>query len=80
MKEQILCIVTGYISNMVKTIQNRNEGEEFVKIDENRTALDIETSQEYSYEALDDVAEDSSKLCQIKQMHCAVHSLLLKMG
>lgn len=54
-KEQILCIVTDNASNMIKTIQKLNESEE----------------EEFPYEALDDVAEEASKFCQIKNALCS---------
>ncbi|GFQ71172.1 hypothetical protein TNCT_12801 [Trichonephila clavata] len=40
-------------------------------------ALDIETSQEYPYKALGNVAEEALKLKQTKQMFYAIHTLQL---
>lgn len=62
-KEQILCIVTDNASNMIKTIELLNEPDD--------------EEQEHPNETLDDATEEASKLCQIKQMRCAVHTLQL---
>ena len=37
----------------------------------------MEEQPDYLDDTLDDVAEEASKLCQIKHMHCAVHTFQL---
>ena len=60
---------------MIKTIERLNESEETA--DEEGTVVAMEEQPDYLDETLDDVAEEASKLCQIKHMRCAVHTLQL---
>lgn len=82
-KDNIISIVTDNASNMVKTIEKLNESQEADSSEESRestddnTALMTEADQEQTDESLDDVAEEASKLCKIRHMRCAVHTLQL---
>ena len=60
---------------MIKTIEKLNEREETA--DEEDSDVAMEEQPDYLDEALDDVAEEASKVCQTKHMRSGVHTLEL---
>jgi len=75
-KQQIVSIVTDNASNMIKTIEKLNEDEDSNPMEKIESDV-AEQENEPRDATLDDVTEEASKLCVIRHMHCAVHTLQL---
>ena len=75
-KQQIVSIVTDNASNMIKTIEKLNEDEDSNPMEKIESDV-AEQENERRDATLDDVTEEASKLCVIRHMHCAVHTLQL---
>jgi len=75
-KQQIVSIVTDNASNMIKTIEKLNEDEDSNPMEKIESDV-AEQENERRDATLDDVTEEASKLCVIRHMRCAVHTLQL---